>query len=211
VTNDLFVKVCGITCASDAAACAALGVDFCGFVFHAASPRNMAAADVACIRTGGMRRVGVFTTHDTDDILRTMEVARLDYAQLHAEQSEACAEAIGAERVIRVCFALPDAPCCAAFLLFDKPFDWRTLKGCSVRQPYFVAGGLNAQNIREALSCASPVGVDLNSGVETAPGKKDASRIKTVLDALALAFFISTSLPWEFLHNVDLICLVQLF
>jgi len=211
MTNSLLIKVCGITRTCDAEACVNLGVDFCGFVFHPPSPRNMVAADVAQIHTEGLRRVGVFTTHDTDDILRTMEEAQLDYAQLHAEQSEACAEAIGAERVIRVCFALPDAPCCAAFLLFDKPFDWHTLKGVSVCQPYFVAGGLNAGNIREALSCASPVGVDLNSGVESAPGQKDASRIKTVLDALALAFLIYTSLPWKILHKTDLICLMQLF
>ena len=179
------VKVCGITRACDAEACVALGVDFCGFVFHPPSPRNMAAADVARIRTEGIRRVGVFTTHDTDDILRTMEAARLDYAQLHAEQREECAEAIGAERVIRVCFALPASPRCAAFLLFDKPFDWRTLKGGTVCQPYFVAGGLSALNVREALSCGSPAGLDLNSGVESAPGLKDASRIRDALDAIA--------------------------
>jgi len=185
MTHGLLIKVCGITRASDAEACERLGVDFCGFVFHAASPRNMTATGAARIRTNGMRRVGVFTTHDTDDILRTMDVAQLDYAQLHAEQSEACAEAIGAERVIRVCFALPESLRCAAFLLFDKPFDWRTLQGRPVRQPYFVAGGLNALNIREALSCASPVGVDLNSGVESAPGEKDASRIREVLQTIS--------------------------
>ena len=179
-----WVKVCGITRACDAEACVALGVDFCGFVFHPASPRNMAAADVARIRTEGVRRVGVFTTHDTAEILRTMDVARLDYAQLHAGQDEACAEAVGAGRVIRVCFALPEAPCRAAFLLFDKPFDWHALKGRPACQPYFVAGGLDARNVREALSCGSPVGVDLNSGVEVAPGLKDASRIREVLEEI---------------------------
>jgi len=185
MTNGLLIKVCGITRATDAEACVNLGVDFCGFVFHPPSPRNVTATEAAQIRTEGLRRVGVFTTHDTDDILRTMEVAQLDYAQLHAEQNEACAEAIGAERVIRVCFALPQSPCCAAFLLFDKPFDWHTLQGCSVCQPYFVAGGLNARNIREALSYASPTGVDLNSGVESAPGQKDASRIREVLHIIS--------------------------
>ncbi|MCL1919639.1 MAG: hypothetical protein FWG50_00950, partial [Kiritimatiellaeota bacterium] len=124
MTNGLLIKVCGITRQGDAEACEASGVDFCGFVFHPPSPRNVSAADVARIRTGEMRRVGVFTTHDTDDILRTMDVARLDYAQLHSDQGEACAEAIGAGRVIRVCFALPESPRCATFLLFDKPFDW---------------------------------------------------------------------------------------
>ena len=181
MTCGLLIKVCGITRASDAEACEALGVDFCGFVFHPPSPRNMTPADVARIRTRGVRRVGVFTTHDTDEIRRTMDAARLDYAQLHAGQSEACAEAIGAARVIRVCFALPESPCCAAFLLFDKPFDWHGLRGHSVCQPYFVAGGLNAGNIGEALACGAPAGVDLNSGVESAPGQKEALSIREVL------------------------------
>lgn len=184
MTSGLLIKVCGITRAVDAAACSRLGVDFCGFVFHPPSPRNMLAADAARIPTDGMRRVGVFTTHDVDEILRTMDAARLDYAQLHAGQGEACAEAVGAERVIRVCFALPEAPCRAAFLLFDKPFDWRTLRGCPLRQPYFVAGGLNARNVREALSCGAPAGLDVNSGVESAPGVKDAARLDAVLQEI---------------------------
>ena len=190
MTNGVLVKVCGITRGCDAEACQALGVDFCGFVFHPPSPRNMTAAAVADIGTGGMRRVGVFTTHDTDEIRRTMEAARLDYAQLHANQDEACAEAIGAGRVIRVCFAVPESPRCAAFLLFDKPFDWRTLRGRVVGQPFFVAGGLDARNVREALR-VSPTGVDLNSGVESAPGRKDASRIEEVLNAISSSRAVS--------------------
>jgi phosphoribosylanthranilate isomerase len=129
--------------------------------------------------------VGVFTTHDTEEILRTMDIARLDYAQLHANQSEACAERIGAERVIRVCFEIPKGGgLCAAYLLFDKPFDWRTLRlgGDAFALPYFVAGGVNAENVREVLSCAPPfAGVDLNSGVESAPGVKDAAKLEEVL------------------------------
>ncbi|MCL2104779.1 MAG: phosphoribosylanthranilate isomerase [Kiritimatiellaeota bacterium] len=208
--NGLLIKVCGITRACDAEACVALGgVDFCGFVFHPPSPRNMTPQDVAHIRTGGGgRRVGVFTTHDTDEILRTMEIARLDFAQLHAGQDEACAEAIGAECVIRVCFAVPAATHRAAFLLFDKPFDWRTMKEeklgmrneelgigngegkppRAVPQPYFIAGGLDARNIREAVSCGAPSGVDLNSGVESAPGVKDVGKIKAVLEEIGRSF-----------------------
>ena len=209
----VLIKVCGITRACDAEACESVGgVDFCGFVFHPPSPRNMPPPDVARIRTGGgMRRVGVFTTHDTDEILRTMDVARLDFAQLHANQSEACAEKIGRERVIRVCFDFPQGGgLCASFLLFDKPFDWRRLKSSdgfqplqcnngilplTARQrleavatlggwkpplPYFIAGGVCAENVREVLSCG-PAGIDLNSGVESAPGVKDVEKLNEVL------------------------------
>jgi len=180
----LLVKVCGITRVSDAEVCASLGVGFCGFVFHPESPRFVTAEQAARIPTAGMKRVGVFTTHDVGEILEAMDVARLDYAQLHAKQSAACAEAVGAERVIRVCFEIPTQPYNAAFLLFDKPFDWRTLRRHNVPQPYFIAGGLNAENIREAVSCGAPVGVDLNSGVEVAPGEKDAARLRDVLREL---------------------------
>ena len=113
-----------------------------------------------------------------------MDAARLDYAQLHANQSEACADAVGAGRVIRACFEIPKSRRNAAYLLFDKPFDWRKLRGHDIMQPYFIAGGLNAGNIREAVSCGAPVGVDLNSGVEVAPGEKDAARLRDVLREL---------------------------
>lgn len=178
----------------DVTACERLGVDFCGFVFHAASPRYVAPERVAVIRTSRCKRVGVFTTQDVQEILEIMRVARLDYAQLHARQDVSVVQAIGSDRVIRVLFPgqegveAIDAGSAAAYTLLDsgygtgKPFDWSLLTG--VRRPFFVAGGLNARNIPGLLKVCRPDGLDLNSGVESAPGVKDPERIKEIQELL---------------------------
>ena len=96
------IKVCGLTRQQDADAVARLGVDFCGFIFHPASPRHITPQAAAAIDTAGMARVGVFVEQDADEILAVMQEARLDFAQLHGAQDGACAGRIGAGRVIRV-------------------------------------------------------------------------------------------------------------
>lgn len=185
MTNNLLIKVCGITRPCDAEACVASGVDFCGFVFHAASPRFIAPEKVATIATDTLKRVGVFTTQNVDEIRYAMDIARLDYAQLHANQSDAVVATIGAERVIRVCFDYPRATTAqTAYHLYDKPFDWRQFNRPVFTTPTLIAGGLNAANIPELLSRCQPAGVDLNSGVEERPGIKDAHKLHAALDAI---------------------------
>jgi len=189
----ILLKVCGITRQEDATTCDELGVDFCGFVFHPASPRYITPERVAAIQTGRCKRVGVFTTHDIQEILDTLVRARLDYAQLHGRQDASVISAVGEGRVIRVVFPGTELPAFAAepsvaYTLFDsgygtgKAFDWKLLEG--VKRPFFVAGGLNAQNIPDLLKICRPDGVDVNSGVELAPGVKSAERIKEVKELL---------------------------
>lgn len=185
MTNSLLVKVCGITRQCDADICIAYNIDFCGFVFHAASPRFIAPEKVAAISTGNLKRVGVFTTQSADEIRYAMDLARLDYAQLHANQSDAVVAAIGAERVIRVCFDYPQATAAkTAYHLFDKPFDWRCFNHPAFTTPTLIAGGLNASTIPELLARCQPTGVDLNSGVEKSPGIKHAQKLRAALDAI---------------------------
>jgi len=185
------LKICGITRQQDADVCSRLGVDFCGFVFHPASPRFMTPEQVATIHTS-CPRVGVFTTHDVDVILKTMQIAGLDFAQLHADQSEDVARAIGGDRIFRVRLpASPDAQWSTpvAYHLFDAgpgtgtPFDWSSLSG-DVPRPFFVAGGLHAGNIPALLAICHPDGLDLNSGVEIAPGIKSETLIRTIKEQL---------------------------
>jgi phosphoribosylanthranilate isomerase len=190
------LKVCGITRQEDATACELMGVDFCGFVFHPASPRYVTPAHVLTLQTGRCKRVGIFTTHDPDAILKIMASARLDYAQLHARQADEVVRAIGAERVIRVRFPETLAPASAektaapsvAYTLFDsgygtgKPFDWQLLSGAE--RPFFVAGGLTAQNIPALLAVCKPDGLDVNSGVESSPGIKSAKLIREIKELL---------------------------
>jgi phosphoribosylanthranilate isomerase len=190
----ILLKVCGITRQEDATACEQFSVDFCGFVFHPASPRYITPQRVSSIQTFGCKRVGVFTTSDVQEILESMTLARLDYAQLHGRQGDEVVRALGGHRVIRVLFpgeasslsVTPEPE--VAYTLFDsgygtgKPFDWKVLE--SARRPFFVAGGLNAQNIPDLLKVCRPDGVDVNSGVELTPGIKSAERIKEIKELL---------------------------
>ncbi len=184
----MLIKVCGITRQEDADVLERLGVDLCGFVFAPASPRYLAPEQAACIRTQRCRRVGVFMTQDPNEIKRTMEVAGLDFAQLHNGQSDEVCEAIGADRVIRVYFPAQQTvhPSHAAFALLDtgcgcgKTFDWRVLQEFKSPIPYFVAGGLNAANIGTLFEHCRPDGIDLNSGVELSPGIKSETLIAEV-------------------------------
>jgi len=123
-----------------------------------------------------------------------MLLARLDYAQLHGRQTDSVVQALGGHRVIRVIFpsegSAPVSPAgsSVAYTLFDsgygtgKAFDWKVLTG--VKRPFFVAGGLNAQNLPDLLKVCRPDGVDLNSGVEVAPGIKSAERIQEIKELL---------------------------
>jgi len=194
------LKVCGITRQEDATVCEKMGVDFCGFIFHPASPRYVTPEQASALQTGNCKRVGVFTIQDAGEILKIMALARLDYAQLHARQDEAVIRAIGSERVIRVQF--PETPGVAiqttatdsvcspkvAYTLFDsgygtgKAFDWQLLSGAP--RPFFVAGGLHAMNIPELLAVCQPDGLDVNSGVELSPGIKSEKLIREIKDLL---------------------------
>ncbi len=96
------IKVCGITHQSDLDACIGMGVNFCGFIFHPASARYISPFRAGALRSGGLKRVGVFVKQGDDEINRIMEMARLDFAQLHGDQSPDVARKIGAERVVKV-------------------------------------------------------------------------------------------------------------
>lgn len=200
------IKVCGLTRQQDADAAARLGAHFCGFIFHPASPRSLTPQAAAAIDTGGMARVGVFVGQGAEEILDIMRGARLDFAQLHGAQSRACAERIGASRVIRVFW--PEryadrqeleadmeahAGACAWFLLeagragggSGRQQDWARLAGLRPPRPWLLAGGLTPVNAAVAAAACRPDGLDFNSGVEEAPGKKSPELLAAALAAVS--------------------------
>lgn len=204
----MLIKCCGMTRQEDVDEAARLGVDFCGFIFHARSPRALAPAQAARLHSGAMRRVGVFVDQEAGDILRIMREARLDLAQLHGRQSADCARAIGAERVIRVIW--PDrygtrrhleealdsyADSCAWYLLdaglagggSGNPLAWEALRGLAAPHPWLLAGGLSADNVRRAVAQCAPDGVDYNSGIEDAPGRKNPYSMAAAVRAVTPA------------------------
>ena len=203
------IKICGQTHASSVENSLALGAHFIGFIFHNSSPRAISPARAAAIRTRFARRVGVFVRQGAQDILKIMQQANLHYAQFHGRQTIEDARQIGPERVIRVfwpqaCASVDElqqqldawAPFCAYFLLdagcvpgsggTGKALDVSQLASLRFPRPWLLAGGLSAANLREVLSQCTPDGVDLNTGVELAPGLKHASLILAALRALTL-------------------------
>lgn len=194
----MIIKICGLRSQADADAAENAGADFCGYIFHPQSPRAVSPETVKRIKNTHAKRVGVFVNHTADEIRAIMRYANLDYAQLHGPQTVGDAKAVGAERVIRVLWpeknrsegAVRDmiekfADSCAWFLADSgmgdgKPLNWERLKEVSPR-PWFLAGGLNADNLTLALRACSPDGIDINSGVESAPGQKDHAKIKEII------------------------------
>ncbi len=193
------VKICGINSAPAFDATVAAGADFLGFVFFAGSPRHVTppqAADLSSRAAGGPQHVGLFVNPTAEDIAATLAHLRLDALQLYGSYDLAA---------LRARFALPiwravgvaskaDLPtdCGAADLLLleAKPppaatrpggnavtFDWGLLRGWNYPCPWMLAGGLTVENVAAAIRITGAPGVDVSSGVESAPGVKDAALI----------------------------------
>lgn len=200
-----FVKVCGQTHLSSIDDSIALGARYCGFVFHPRSPRSISPGRAALLETGALKRVGVFVEQNAREINSIMKSANLDYAQLHGFQDHACAREIGADRVIRVIW--PDrhessdalqaeidswADDCAMYLLdagqegggSGKRWDTAHADQLRFHHPWILAGGLSPDNLSETLKCCNPDGIDLNSGVEMAPGLKCADKLRAAFNTL---------------------------
>lgn len=200
--DSLSIKVCGITRQSDLSTAMGMGAHFCGFIFHSSSPRYISPERVADLDSALVRRVGVFVNQGYDEIASIMETARLDFAQLHGNQTLECARLIGAEKVIRVLW--PDRyasiedlhremelwkDSCAWFLLdagkdgggHGSALNWTELKDLNAPRPWFLAGGLSSGSLNLALEQCHPNGIDLNSGVEAFPGQKSPRKLLAAL------------------------------
>ncbi len=196
------IKICGMSeqCLIDEAA--ALGVEFCGFVFHEPSVRNVAPSLVASLDTHGMKRVGVFVRQSADEIRQIADEAGLDFIQLHGGQSAEFAGQFPAERIIRVLWpsryeslaALQRdidafAGSCGMYLLdagmgSGRELDWSRLGPLSFPHPWFLSGGLGPENVARALSLCSPDGLDFNSKLESSPGRKSGERMEKAVAAV---------------------------
>ena len=203
----LLVKVCGMTSKEDAAMCEEQGADFLGFIFHPSSPRNVDAAFARSVKTDGAKKVGVFVKQSATEVIETLKNGQLDFAQLHGGQNEEFCKAVGKERVIKVLWPQKYdsvkefqadidrfAPYCS-YMLFDAGksggghgtvMEFEVFKEVTIPGPWLLAGGLSAENLKEALAEAKPNGVDLNSGVESEPGKKDRAKLSKAFEAMGL-------------------------
>jgi phosphoribosylanthranilate isomerase len=196
------VKICGITNAEDALAAAEWGADALGFVF-APSPRQVTPEQVSrivCQLPPFICKVGVFVDAELGRVRETLADCGLDLAQLHGSESpEYCAalfpQAIKAFRVRddSVLSLLPQYKV-AAYLLdsYDlvlkggtgKSFDWRIARQAASYGPVILSGGLTPENVRQAIALAQPYAVDISSGVESRPGRKDHHKLRAFLRAV---------------------------
>ncbi|HEY2533983.1 MAG TPA: phosphoribosylanthranilate isomerase [Xanthobacteraceae bacterium] len=211
----LLVKICGLSTAEAVDVALDAGADMVGFVFFAPSPRNVAFAGARALgqRVRGRAQKVALTVDADDEFLRAaVEALRPDLLQLHGTESVDRVTAIRETFGVPVTKALPVAvkrdldrvaryAAVADRLLFDaqaprgatrpgglgKPFDWHLLQNLDPGVPFMLSGGLDADNVAEALCITHAPGVDVSSGVERAPGVKDADKIRTFVRAARAA------------------------
>jgi len=198
------VKVCGITNIEDGLAAASAGADALGFVFHPASPRYVTpgrAREIIGSLPPAVCTVGVFVNLAAEEVLRIAELCGLDFIQLHGGETREYCRRFPRERVIKALSfrseeefaAMADYPV-RAFLVdahdpvrfggTGKTCNWNLAHRAAARHPLILAGGLSEENIIAALEAVRPLAVDISSGVETAPGKKDHEKIRSVIAAV---------------------------
>jgi phosphoribosylanthranilate isomerase len=180
----MMVKICGITNREDALAAIEGGAAALGFNFFPRSPRYIDPARAAAIAKGlDALKVGVFVNESPARIADIARQVGLDVAQLHGSETEAdYPHGMRVWKVARVDenFRVSDLEALAAeAFLLDSPggggtgrtFDWSRAAGSTRR--IILAGGLDAGNVKRAISAARPWGVDVCSRIESAPGRKD--------------------------------------
>lgn len=211
----LDIKICGLKTADALAAALAGGASHVGFIFFAKSPRYLTPDEAGRLRQAiGGKAKAVAVTVDADDAFLDEIVEKMspDMLQLHGHESPERVAEVKARYGLPVlkAFSIREAADLDAIapyagiadrLLFDaKPpkgselpggngvaFDWRALTGLDPAVDYMLSGGLNAANIGDALRFANPPGIDISSGVESAPGVKDVALIETFFRAVRAA------------------------
>ena len=197
------VKVCGTTRLKDAQLAVNCGADAIGFIFYKKSPRCVTvktAKEICSKLPPFVHRVGVFVNEAADTINRIAERCGLDAVQLHGNESPSFCKKIK-RRVIKA-VRVKDSESLNGlsrypvdgFLLdtykedqwggTGKVFDWKLAARAKKYGPVVIAGGLNSHNVKEAVKKVQPYGVDVSSGVEKSPGKKDPKKVKAFLKAV---------------------------
>ena len=177
----MWVKICGIVRHEDAMLAAMLGADALGFIFTE-SPRKVCKREISSWinRVGSVEKVAVFTDETVDEILKACEGLGIDTIQLHNEPVK------DHERLLMkydIIYAMDDyrpekLPIFPCRILIDASRGKGAQGVWKERDfPYILAGGLNPDNVREAVKLARPAGVDVSSGVESHPGIKDAFKM----------------------------------
>ncbi len=203
------IKICGIASVADAESAAAAGADLLGLIFAPTSPRRVErdlARQIVAATRGRCQTVGVFQDAPVEAINAVVAAVGCDFAQLHGRETAAMAGDI-ARPVIRAIIVTAEASEAevaawamadnVAHLLFDRPKGatgagwlselgrlWAAAQATAIGRQSFLAGGLSPANVAEVVKRWRPFGVDVASGVESAPGRKDAERMRAFCRAV---------------------------
>ena len=198
------IKICGIKTVDDALAAIDLGADLIGFNFYPKSPRYVEVGVCRGIMSkvrniGRAMCVGVFVNSSVDEVHAIMDTCGLNLAQLHGDETVEFMETLE-EKSFKAFRGIPDdvddfARSDAPAFLLDASVkgiyggsgvvaDWNGAAALAKKYPLLLAGGLNPENVAEAIGRVQPWGVDVASGVESAPGKKDTSKMKAFVQAV---------------------------
>ena len=197
------VKICGITSVADAMTAAEAGADMIGLMFYDGSPRHITiaqAAEISRALSPFMLKVGVFVNPEEAQVMEAISACGLNLLQFHGDESSDFCTQFGlmSVKALRV----KDAESLAAlenystdaFLLdahsksglggTGEKFNWDlAIEAQRFNKPIFLAGGLTPENVAAAVRQVRPFAVDVSSGVESAPGKKDAAKVRAFIQA----------------------------
>jgi phosphoribosylanthranilate isomerase len=197
------VKICGITNLDDALMVVEAGADALGFVFFHKSPRHISPEQAAGIINSlppFVQTVGLFVNDDLATVNATANLCGIDLVQLHGEETPDFCQSVN-RRVIKA-FRVKDASTLkemnkfnVAACLLDawsptahggtgKTFNWKIAAAAAISERMVLAGGLTPENVAEAVRQVKPCAVDVSSGVESEPGKKDAELVRRFFRSL---------------------------
>ncbi len=203
------IKICGITSPEDAEVAVAAGADALGFVMYRKSPRWVEPAVARSIIAGlppFVLPIGVFVNEEVERVRALMDECGLVLAQLHGGESAVYCQNLGrpALKALRlkdrgtflalaefhgranVRGVLIDAFSDQAYGGTGQTVDWTLAEEAARSTPIILAGGLTPENVAGAIQMVRPYGVDVSSGVELSPGKKDPAKVKAFIDAARL-------------------------
>ena len=204
------IKICGIKTLKDALAAIDAGADYLGFNFYPKSVRFIEKE--TCIEiTSALKRehpqiklVGVFVNSPVDEVKNILETCHLDLAQLHGDETPEMVESFSGKafKAIRLTSEFAETSvypflksALSPALLVDAAVkgvyggsgvtaDWSAAAELAKKYPLLLAGGLTPENVADAVRQVQPWGVDVASGIESEPGKKDASKMKAFVQAV---------------------------
>jgi len=199
----VIVKICGITNLADATQAGEAGADALGFIFYDQSPRSVTVAAAAAIARSlppFIVKVGVFVDAEEELVYNAIAECQLNLLQFHGAESPAYCQQFGLMSM--KAFRIRDAESLAQMPSYqtdswlldaysaDKPggtgerFNWDlAIKAQKLGRPIFLAGGLTPENVGDAVRRVRPYGVDVSSGVEAVPGRKDHAKVKAFIHA----------------------------